>query len=322
MSVVPPTRPDPPLRLSVIIPATDQPATLPSCRAAIAASSVTPHEVIVVDTPARMSPAAARNRGAQRATGDVFVFVDADVVVDACALERLGRAFVLDPDLDAVFGAYDDQPAHGSHVSSFRNLLHHHTHHRAEGPAETFWTGLGAVRRERFDQLGGFDEQRYRWPSIEDIEFGVRLCHAGGTIRLDPTIQGTHLKRWTLRSMVVTDFRHRGVPWVALQVRQRRVSSALNLDARNKLSALLTAAAAVAVVARRPHVALTAIVALAVVNRRLYALAAQRHGWRGAATGLGLHAVHHLTAIASVPVGVGAALVAGDHRRNDLRSAA
>ncbi len=283
---------------------------------------MTPHEVIVVEAPARLSPAAARNLGAQRATGEVLVFVDADVLVDVLALERLGRAFSDDPELDAVFGAYDDQPAHRSHVSSFRNLLHHYTHHQAEGPAETFWTGLGAVRRERFDQLGGFDAGRYRWPSIEDIEFGVRLCDAGGTIRLDPTIQGTHLKRWTLRSMVVTDFRHRGVPWVALQVRQRRVSSTLNLDTRNRLSALLTAGAVAALVVRRPPFAVAAIAALAAVNHRLYALAGQRLGWRGAASGLGLHAVHHLTAIASVPVGVGAALAAGDHRRGDVRSAA
>ncbi len=308
--------------LSVIVPATDAPPTLEACLAAIDASSIAPHEVVVVEAPARSSPAAARNLGARRATGDVLVFVDADVVIGTDALGRLGQAFVDDVGLDAVFGAYDDEPAHRSHVSSFRNLLHHHTHHRSEGAAETFWTGLGAVRRTRFEEIGGFDEHRYRWPSIEDIDFGVRLRHAGGRIRLDPTIQGTHLKRWTLRSMVVTDFRHRGVPWVALQVRHRRASSALNLDARNKMSALLSLAVVGALVIRRPVVALAALGALVGANHRLYALVARRQGWAGAATGVGLHAVHHLAAIASVPVGVGAAIVAGDHRRGESRSAA
>ena len=302
------------LRLSVIVPATDQPPTLARCLEAIDGSSRVPHEVIVVEEPLRASPAAARNLGARQATGDVLVFVDSDVVVGHDALERVARTFE-DSQLDAVFGAYDDEPAETSRVSSFRNLLPPHPHPRAAGPAETFCTRLGAVRRERFEEVGGFDEHRYRWPSIEDIDFGVRLRSAGGVIRLDPAIQGTHLKRWTIRSMIVTDFRHRGVPWVALQVRQRRVSSSLNLDLRNRLSALLTVGVVVALVARRVPVAVAAIVALVGINRRLYALAARRHGWSGAATGVGLHAVHHLTAVASVPVGIGAAIRAGDHRR-------
>ncbi|MEM8620459.1 MAG: glycosyltransferase [Actinomycetota bacterium] len=321
ISVMADSLPATPPRLSVIVPATDRPATLAACLTAIHASSAPPHEVIVVDEPALLPPAAARNLGAQRATGDIFVFIDSDVVVRHDALERLGQAFA-EEDLDAVFGAYDDEPAHRSRVSSFRNLLHHHTHVQAAGPADTFWTGLGAVRRRSFERIGGFDERRYRCPSIEDIEFGVRLRSAGGAIRLDPSIQGTHHKRWTVKSMVVTDFRHRGVPWVALQVRQRQVSSALNLDVRNRLSAALTVGVVAAFVARRTPIAIAAVIAVIAVNRRLYALAARRHGWSGAAAGVGLHAVHHLTAVASVPVGLGAAIRAGDHRRNGVRSAA
>ena len=59
----------------------------------------------------------------------------------------LGERFAADPTLSALFGAYDDLPAAPGIVSNFRNLLHHHVHHRNAGPAETFWTGLGAVRR-------------------------------------------------------------------------------------------------------------------------------------------------------------------------------
>ena len=43
-------------------------------------------------------------------------------------------------------------------------------------------------------------------PSIEDIDLGRRLVEQGASIRLDPDIQGKHLKAWTLRSLLWTDF--------------------------------------------------------------------------------------------------------------------
>ena len=174
--------------------------------------------MLVVTDPS-LGASDARNAGAARATGDVLVFVDADVRVHPDALGRIRAAFDADPSLTALHGSYDDSPSHRSTVSAFRNLLHHHVHQANPGPAETFWTGLGAVRRDAFLAVGGFDAERYPHPSIEDIELGHRLVAAGGTLVLDPTVQGTHLKRWTLRSMVHTDFARRAVPWIALQVR-------------------------------------------------------------------------------------------------------
>ena len=112
-----------------------------------------------------------------------------------------------------MFGSHDDRPAAPGVVSRFRNLLHHHTHSSHPDPTSTFWAGLGAVRRQTFLDLGGFDAEAYQRPCIEDIDFGLRLSDAGGRILLDPAIQGTHHKRWTLRSMVVTDIRQRAIPW-------------------------------------------------------------------------------------------------------------
>ncbi|HEU5111422.1 MAG TPA: glycosyltransferase, partial [Micromonosporaceae bacterium] len=224
--------------MSAVVPATDTPATLDRCRAALAASDRPPDELIVVDGPAELSAAAARNAGAVEARGDVLLFVDADVEVHRDALTRIRDAFGDDSDLAAVFGSYDDRPSASGRVSVFRNLLHHHVHHHGAGPAETFWTGLGAIRTSVFADVGGFDEDRYRHASIEDIELGDRLRRGGHRIVLDPAIQGTHLKAWTLRSMVRTDFARRGVPWVALQVGNRRMSAALNLGWRHRVSAL------------------------------------------------------------------------------------
>ncbi|MFP4513821.1 MAG: glycosyltransferase, partial [Acidimicrobiales bacterium] len=191
------------ISLSVVVPATNTPPTLLRCSAAIRGAQDPPEEVIVVED-AHLSASEARNVGARRAQSDVVVFIDADVEVHPDAFSRIRSAFADDPDISALFGSYDDAPADASVVSAFRNLLHHHVHQAGAGDAETFWTGLGAIRRQTFLRLGGFDAERYPHPSIEDIELGDRLRAQGSRSALDPAIQGKHLKTWTLRSMLWT----------------------------------------------------------------------------------------------------------------------
>jgi GT2 family glycosyltransferase len=294
--------------LTVVVPASDRPATLARCRAAIEAADDGPEQVVVVDGPPTLSAAAARNVGVARARGDIVVFVDADVEVHRDAFARIRAAYERHPGLTAVFGAYDDAPPARARVSAFRNLLHHHVHQGGAGPAETFWTGLGAVRRAALLEAGGFDEARFPHPSVEDIELGRRLARRGGTILLDPTIQGTHLKRWTLRSMVHTDFARRGVPWVAMQVRERRLCGTLNLGLRHRCSALALLTAVVATVLGRFAVAAIALSAFVALNQSFYRLLARRRGPLDALLGVGLHTVHHLVAILAVPVGIAAAV--------------
>jgi glycosyltransferase involved in cell wall biosynthesis len=286
------------VRLSAIVPATDAPATLARCLAAIAAADDPPEEVIVVDEAGRPGPAAARNEGAHRATGDVLVFVDADVEPHRDAFTRVRAAFAADPGLDALFGSYDDDPADPGLVSRFRNLLHHHVHQEGAGPAETFWAGLGAIRRSAFP---GFDAERYPAASVEDVELGLRLTASGARIVLDPLVQGRHLKGWTLATMIHTDFARRGLPWAELLLERGRGSSALNLGPRHRLSAL----AALGLVTRRPRLAVASTAALLVLNRRFYALLLRREGPVRAAAGVGLHAVHHLTGVAAAATALG-----------------
>lgn len=290
--------------LGIVVPATDSPPTLGRCLAALRASDDPPDEVVVVDGPPSLSAAEARNVGVGRTSADVVVFVDADVAVHPDALGRLRQAFAADPGLAAMHGSYDDSPADRATVSAFRNLLHHHVHQSSPGPAETFWTGLGAVRRASFLAVGGFDHRRYPHPSIEDIELGQRLAAGGARLVLDPAVQGTHLKVWTLRSMLWTDFARRGVPWVALQVRNRRVSSALNCGWRHRASAI---ACVVGLIAATLGLALTAVVAacaLVALNRSFYALLGRRLGPAQAAAGVVLHGLHHMVSVAAVPVGI------------------
>lgn len=235
--------------ISVIVPAHDAGATLDACLTGLAAAGF--RNVTVVDdrstdrtaeiarahgarlirTEGSHGAAAARNAGVAASAGEILLFVDADVVVRPDTGDRIRTAFA-DPDLDAVFGAYDDRPSAPGHVSVFRNLLHHHVHMRNAGPATTFWTGLGAVRRSAFEKAGGFAPDQ---AMMEDVRLGIDLARTGHAILLDPSIQGTHLKRWSLRGMVRTDFHHRAIPWLRL-MRRHPQARGLNVSARGKVA--------------------------------------------------------------------------------------
>ncbi len=290
--------------LAVVVPATDDPPTLERCLAALQAGDRRPDELVVQREPGRSGPAAARNLGGEGTTAEVLVFVDSDVEVDGDALARIARHFEEDPGLTAVFGAYDDDPGDPGRASRYRNLLHHHVHAGAAGEAETFWAGLGAVRREAFEAAGGFDADRYPQASVEDIELGMRLRRNGRRILLDPRIRGRHLKRWTLASMVGTDFARRGIPWARLLLRERSSSTALNLGWRRRSSAATSVALLAALLARRPRAAAAALLANLFLDRDLYSLLARRGGPPLLVAGIGLHQLHQLTAAASVPVAV------------------
>jgi hypothetical protein len=291
--------------LSCVVPATDGPPTLDRVLDAIRAAGSPPEELIVVAEPAFAGPAAARNTGAAEATGDVLVFVDSDVVVHADAFQRIREAFDADSELVAVFGSYDDAVATVGLVAGFRNLLHHHVHQQSAGRATTFWAGLGAIRRQAFGAAGGFDAERYPVPSIEDIELGGRLQ---GSIVLDPLLRGTHLKEWTLAGMVRTDFARRGVPWIRLMLERRELPTALNLGWCERASAVASVVAATSLVRRKPIGAVAGVGALVALNRDFYELLDRRQGHGRAIAGVGLHAIHHLTAAAAIPAGLAAHL--------------
>lgn len=192
----------------------------------------------VLPSGGRLGPAGARNLGVERAAADVVLFIDADVVIHEDTV-AIAREVLGDPEIVAVFGAYDDRPTDPGFFSRFKNLQHHAVHLRSAGEASTFWTGCGAVRREAFRAVGGFDVARFPTPSIEDIELGYRLRAAGGRIRLDPRMLATHLKRWTLADLVRTDVRGRAIPWARLILRRPEAMDDLNVTPIERARAVL-----------------------------------------------------------------------------------
>ncbi len=248
------------LFISIIVPVYNGGKFLPKCLDALYDSNYCAFEVIVVDdgstdesaeiarqkgarilsTPRRQSgPAAARNLAAQTAVGDVLLFVDADVVVKTDTLSKVAAVFSQQPEVAALFGSYDDAPAERNFLSQYRNLLHHFVHQNSNPEASTFWAGLGAIRRDVFLSVGGFDCEQFAVPSIEDIELGARLRSHGHRITLAKEIQAQHLKKWQIGSMLRTDIFCRAVPWSKLILTSQGLINDMNLKTNDRLSAML-----------------------------------------------------------------------------------
>jgi glycosyltransferase involved in cell wall biosynthesis len=246
--------------LSIIIPVYNGGSDLKRCLTALRGSSFGDWELIVVDdgstdgsdelagrsgarviaSRGRMGPAAARNMGAEMARGDYLLFLDADCVVQPDTLGLVVESFQTDPGLEALFGSYDDSPGAANFMAQYKNLFHHYVHQHGREEASTFWTGCGAMKRTRFLALGGFDIQRYRRPSIEDIDLGYRLKRAGGRIRLAKNIQVKHLKAWSFLAVLKSDIFDRGIPWTRLILRDRVFTGDLNLQIHNRVSVVAT----------------------------------------------------------------------------------
>ena len=248
-------------------------------------------------------PALARNAGAQAATADVVFFLDADVAVHPHTISRALDRFDADPGLTALFGSYDDRPDAPGVVSRFRNLLHHFVHQQGTfkndlRPAHTFWTGCGAIRRRTFLDAGGFDPRLYEKPAIEDIELGYRLTLAGRRIVLARDVQATHLKRWTLASIVRTDVLQRGVPWLMLMKRLKVMENDLNVRRGQKVCVVLAGLFVLSLLAAPwlpASLALTALCASAVVilNAEFYRFLARTQGVAFASASVPLHLLYY-----------------------------
>jgi len=300
-------------RISVIVPFYNRGDQLRECLTAIAASVGPDAELIAADdgstddAPAvaqalgarlvrldlNRGPAAARNAGAAVARGDILLFVDQDVVVAPGVIDRVVRRLNDRPEVAAVFGSYDAAPRAPGIVSQFRNLLHHYTHQHGDLEASTFWAGCGAVRRAVFQSVGGFDPGS----RVEDIELGYRLRRQGHRILLDPDLQVTHLKAWTLRSMIRTDVTLRALPWARLVLSTGTAPTTLNLRGHQRWSVGLTglALALILLSPARPWLLLAAgavVAAVVALNVDFYRFLQRERGTTFALAGVLLHLLY------------------------------
>ena len=310
-----------PSEVSLVIPAHQDGPMLRRCLCSVASLDPPPKEVIIVvdggslqvaDAVTRFpfriillphSPgvAAARNIAVLESQGLAIAFLDSDTEARPDHILRAASALSDHPWADAVIGSYDASPRDRSPISLFRNLLHHHTHQNHPIETCSFWTGCGVITSEAFRLVGGFDEM-FSKPSVEDIELGHRLRRAGLRIALAPDWQVCHLKKWTLRSMILTDTLARAFPWGILLAGNPDVRRGLSVDLRSKTSALLLMCcfASALAIPWKPVFALPGVLfltAIVILNLNFYRFMNSVEGFRMALLSIPLHLLYYTSAV-------------------------
>jgi glycosyltransferase involved in cell wall biosynthesis len=243
--------------ISVIIPVYNGAETIGLCLSCLYASAFPAFEIIVIDDQStddtaallktfpcktikctvNAGPAAARNLGALRAEGQIFFFLDADILVEPNSLTEIAAAFSSRPEMSAMFGSYQPHSVATNFFSSFKNLVHHHTHQTSNEAATTFCGGFGAIRRETFFAMDCFDVS-YRF--LEDVEFGERLNRGGHKVWLNKDLQFSHCKRYSLLSLIRSDLYGRAIPWTRFILKTGTTRNDLNTQTHHVWSVLLS----------------------------------------------------------------------------------
>jgi len=200
------TGPGESLRISIIIPALNE----ESCLAGLLQhlESMLPYEIIVAD--GRSSDATARiarqrakliesepgrgrqlNAGARAATGDLLLFLHADVRLGCGSLAAIAQA-AADP---AVAGGNLDIIYEGGWAGRVFSRIN-----RMRRSFGVFYGDSGIFcRTEVFKTLGGYRD----WPILEDFEFARRLRRVGRVALLNAPIY-VSARRWRRQGLLPT----------------------------------------------------------------------------------------------------------------------
>lgn len=161
-------------------------------------------------------PATARNLGAKSSHGNIIVFTDSDCIVLKNWIKLLLKSF--NNNIGAVGG--------GLIPYSLRNLSERFEQYRREllyGKMKRYIDTLPAcnlaIKREVFEEVGGFDEE-FKYPSSEDYELCYRVREKGYKILYDPKISVIHFHSQSWRGVLRRAFIH-GQEGVELRKKRR-----------------------------------------------------------------------------------------------------
>jgi GT2 family glycosyltransferase len=156
--------------------------------------------VQIVRPGSNVGYAAGCNLGARRATGDVLLFLNPDTVVEPGALAELAGT-VAEPEVGAAMGRlllFSDPERLNSrgaviHISGLGwSAGHGEPASTVTEPREIAYANgsVLTMRRELFEQLGGFTEELFLYH--EDLELGWRARMRGRRIVLNPSADVLH----------------------------------------------------------------------------------------------------------------------------------
>lgn len=208
------------MKISVIVPAYNSEKTLGACLESIRRQLLQNDELIVVDdassdqttsvaqnftvkyirNDSNQGPAISRNTGAEKASGDLFLFIDSDVVLKDDELEITRQYFHLHPDVDAITGTLDPDLVSHNFYTDYKNLYMSYIFSKCDRNVNFIYGSFCGIRKEKFE----------KWPHDprlgEDSHWGYLLTKNQKRIHLLPEIKVIHLKEYSFPSLAKNDF--------------------------------------------------------------------------------------------------------------------
>ena len=191
---------------SVIVPTRDRPGRLAECLDALGELDYPAErlEVIVMDDVEGDGPAAMRNRGAERARGELLAFTDDDCRPAPGWLRALAGRWLDDPDAAVGGRTANGLPADVFATASQTIVELVYAHYNAERP-RFFASNNLAVPADGFREVGGFDES---FQTSEDREFCDRWLRRGLRLAFAPDAIVGHAPSMDLSAFVQRHFRY------------------------------------------------------------------------------------------------------------------
>ena len=216
-------------KVSVVVPAYNAEKTIQKCLDSLLRIDYPFYEIVVVDDGStdgtwdilrkysaansnvkcirqkNKGPAAARNRGVRKSIGEVIFFTDSDCIVPRDWVTRLLRYFG-DESIGAAGGSL--KPAT---VNSIFEQFDQKRRENLYGNIKRFIDALPtcnlAVRRNVFEEVGGFDES-FKCASAEDYDLCYRMRDRGYKIFYDPEVSVLHYHSQDIRSLLRRGYIH------------------------------------------------------------------------------------------------------------------
>ncbi|MBP7461606.1 MAG: hypothetical protein KBA26_09995, partial [Candidatus Delongbacteria bacterium] len=116
------------------------------------------------------------------------------------------REKMADSSISAVVGVYSGDESDQGLVTRYKNHWIRFSYCLYQGPIDWIFGSITAMRKETFDRTHGFNTSLAARDGIDDIEFGKRLVENGFRIELDTGLIVTHLKEFTLFSLLRNEF--------------------------------------------------------------------------------------------------------------------
>ncbi|MEO2023069.1 MAG: glycosyltransferase family A protein [Pirellulaceae bacterium] len=137
-------------------------------------------------------PAAARNAGADRASGEYLLFTDDDCFLPSGFLDRAHQEIMATPNVAITGRSRPSEPAN-LYACASQDILDflHNRCDRGEMAAGFIVTNNFVIKREAFRAAGAFNES-FSFAGGEDREFGTRLVRMGQSARYAPALVLEH----------------------------------------------------------------------------------------------------------------------------------